>query len=82
MTGEAPTGDVIVYETSEGDVRVDVRLDRDTAWLSQRQVAELFGSTPENVRNVFSDRELEGPATPKDFLGVQFKGRRHLRRQR
>ena len=38
---QVPGGDVLVYETPEGDVRVDVRLDRDTVWLTQRQMVSV-----------------------------------------
>lgn len=85
MTSEGPGGEVLVYEAPDGAARVDVRLDRDTVWLTQRQMAELFETTPENVlmhlKNVFSDKELEEPATAKDFLVVQSEGRRRVRRQ-
>ena len=60
-------GEVAVYEIGDGEVRVDVRLDRETVWLTQRQMAEVFGTTPENVlmhlRNVFAGGELEADAT-------------------
>jgi hypothetical protein len=56
----SPNGEVLVYEAADGSVRVDVRLDRETVWLTQRQMAELFGTTPENVlmhlKNIFTDR--------------------------
>lgn len=42
-------GEVAVYEDTGGEVRVEVRLDRETVWLTQRQMAEVFDSTPENV---------------------------------
>ena len=81
----APGGEVIVYEASDGDVRVDVRFDRETAWLTQRQMAEVFGTTSRNVqmhlRNVFSSGELEAGATTKDFLVVRAEGDRTVRRR-
>ncbi len=81
----APGGDVIVYEASDGDIRVDVRFDRETAWLTQRQMAEVFGTTPENVlmhlRNVFSSGELDADPTTKDFLVVRAEGDRTVRRR-
>ncbi len=85
MTSEAPSGEVIVYDTPGGGVRVEVRLDRDTVWLTQRQMAGLFDTTPENVlmhlKNVFADKELEEGATAKDFLVVQAEAGRRVRRQ-
>ncbi|WP_423928179.1 RhuM family protein [Candidatus Palauibacter sp.] len=84
MSAELPGGEVLVYETSDGDVRVDVRLDRETVWLTQRQMAEVFDTTPENVlmhlRNVFSSGELEAEGTAKDFLVVRTEGQRRVRR--
>ncbi len=61
MNDETPEsaggGEVAVYESAGGEVRVDVRLDRETVWLTQRQMAEVFDTTPENVlmhlRNIF-----------------------------
>jgi prophage maintenance system killer protein len=82
--GNSPGGEVLVYEAADGSVRVDVRLERDTVWLTQRQMSEVFETTPENVlmhlKNVFGDGELEEFATTKEFLVVQSEGRRQVRR--
>lgn len=63
---------------------MDVRLAGETVWLTQRQMSELFETTPENVvmhlKNVFSDNELEEPATTKDCLVVRTEGKREVRR--
>jgi len=42
-------GEVVLYEASDGEVRLDVRLEQETVWLTQRQMATLFETTPENV---------------------------------
>ena len=89
MSGEAqetsPDGKVAVYESGDGEIRVDVRFDRETVWLTQRQMAEVFDTTPENVlmhlRNVFASGELEADATTKEFLAVRTEGRRRVRRR-
>ena len=89
MNGEtretAAGGEVAVYEDAGGEVRVDVRLDRETVWLTQRQMAEVFDSTPENMlmhlRNIFASGELEADATTKEFLAVRTEGRRRVRRR-
>lgn len=82
---DAPGGEVLVYEAPDGGVRVDVRLDHDTVWLTQRQMAELFDSSTDNIglhlKNVFADSELEESATTEDFSVVQSEGRRRVRRQ-
>lgn len=58
-----PGGQIVVYEAPDGEVQVDVRLDRDTVWLSQDQMAELFGRersvVTKHIRNVFKEGELE-----------------------
>lgn len=83
---KAAGGDEItVYEDADGEVRVDVRLDQETVWLTQRQMAEVFESTPENVlmhlRNIFASGELEADATTKEFLAVRTEGKRRVRRR-
>ena len=84
-TPETGGGEVAVYEDVGGEVRVDVRLDRETVWLTQRQMAKVFDSTPENVlihlRNIFASGELGAEATTKEFLAVRTEGRRRVRRR-
>lgn len=59
----APGGEISVFQAPDGAVRVDVRLERDTVWLTQQQMAELFGRdrsvVTKHVRNVFGESELE-----------------------
>ena len=78
-------GEIVVYEAPGGEARVDVRFDGGTVWLTQRQMAEVFATTPENVlthlRNVFASGELEAGATTKDFLAVRTEGKRRVRRR-
>ena len=89
MNDETPEtaagGEVAVYEDAGGEVRVDVRLDRETVWLTQRQMAEVFDSTADNVglhlRNVYSSGELEERATTEDFSVVRTEGRRRVQRR-
>ncbi len=80
-----PGGEVAVYESGDGEVRVDVRFDHETVWLTQRQMAEVFDTTPENVlmhlRNIFASGELEADTTTKEFLAVRTEGRRRVRRR-
>ena len=89
MNDETPeivgSGEVAVYEDIDGEVRVDVRLEQETVWLTQRQMAEVFDNTPENVlihlRNIFASGELEAESTTKDFLIVRTEGKRKVRRR-
>ena len=85
VAGEKPGGEIVVYETPEGGIRIDVKLDRETVWLTQRQMAELFESSPDNIslhlKNIFEDKELEESATTEDSSVVQIEGNRRVRRQ-
>jgi len=77
---EAPGGEVLLYEAPDGEVRVDVRLDHETVWLSQAQMAELFGRersvVAKHIRNAFKEGELEPTATCAKFAQVQSEGER------
>ncbi len=79
-----PSGEVVVYEGPGGEVSVSVRLERETVWLTERQMAEVFQTTRQNVNQhlqaVYLDGELDRTATSKDFLLVRTEGRRRVRR--
>ena len=80
----APGGEVVVYEASDGEVRVDVRLEQETVWLTQRQMAEVLQTSVDNVslhlRNIYSNGELDESATAEDFSTVRTEGKRQVRR--
>ena len=63
------TGDVLLYEAAEGRLRLEVRLQDETLWLTQNQLAELFQTTQQNIsghiQNVYAEGELEREATHK-----------------
>jgi hypothetical protein len=79
-------GDVLLYESAEGRLRLEVRLREGTLWLTQNQLAELFQTTQQNIsghiQNVYAEGELDREATHKKFLSVQREGEREVRRQR
>ena len=75
--------EIVIFE---GDnQQVEVRLEGETIWLTQRQMGDLFATTSENVlmhlKNIFQDNELEEVATAKDFLVVRQEGKRQVRRR-
>jgi len=82
---EAPGGEVVLYEAPAGEVRVDVRLDHETVWLTQEQMGQLFGRErsviTKHVRNVFREGELELEATCAKFAQVQTEGERTVARE-
>jgi prophage maintenance system killer protein len=76
------TGEIAIYESENG--RISVTLEQETVWLTQRQIAELLSSTPENIlmhlRHIYRDVELDLSATTKDFLVVRTEGKRQVQR--
>lgn len=81
---DAPSSQVVVYKAPDGDVRVDVRLDQESVWLSLNQMAELFGRDKSvisrHLRNVFTTGELERAATVAKSATVQMEGSREVTR--
>ena len=80
-----PTSDsVVIYRSADNAVQLDVQLSEETVWLTQRQMAALFNTTPQNItvhiRNIYKEGELLKAATCKDFLQVQIEGGREIRR--
>ena len=77
--------EVLIYQTHDGETRVQVRLMDETVWLTQRQMAELFQkSVPtinEHIRNVFDEGELLEPGTIRKFRIVQLEGTREVERE-
>lgn len=77
--------ELIIYEAPDGKVRVDVRLDHETVWLTQDQMSQLFGRErsviTKHVRNVFKEGELEPEATCAKFAQVQPEGERTVTRE-
>ena len=76
---------LILYQTEDGKTRIEVRLQDETVWLSQKLMAELFQTTPQNItihlKNIFNEGELDEMATCKDFLQVQIEGNRQVERK-
>ena len=79
-----PESRILIYQPEGGRTRIDVRLEDETVWLSQRQLADLFQvSVPtinEHLQNLYQERELEPEATIRDFRIVQTEGRREVMR--
>ena len=76
--------EIIIYQTEDGGTKIDVRMENETVWLTQLQMAELFQTTKQNislhVNNAFKERELEVSATVKEYLTVQNEGEREVAR--
>ena len=76
---------IVIYQTEDGQTRIDVRLENDTVWLTQAQMAELFEKTPQNITmhigNAYKEGELDIEATCKEYLQVQQEGKRKVTRK-
>ena len=74
---------IVVYQPNE-TVRLDVRLENETVWLTQAQMATLFGCSTDNIglhlKNIYSVGELSKVATTEDFSVVRMEGARQVRR--
>ena len=75
--------EIILYQP-DNSVKLEVRLEDETVWLSQAQMAELFQTTKQNIslhiNNVFAESELETESTVKEYLTVQTEGERQITR--
>lgn len=71
------TGEILLYKTSEGNIKIDVLLQDDTVWLTQEQMAMLLGKTRstinEHIQNIFKEGELEEPLSLKRFGISEFQ---------
>ncbi len=68
--GEPDSGDVVLYQSPDGEVRLDVRLEHDTIWLTQKQMAELFDTSTDNVglhlKNVYAEGSWRSRQLPRN----------------
>lgn len=80
-----PRSELILYQTEDGRTRIQCRLENETLWLTQAQIAELFQTTPQNVtqhlKAIFAEGELTEDATCKDYLQVRLEGGREVSRK-
>jgi len=78
------TSQIIIYQTEDGQTKLDVRMDKGSVWLTQKMMAELFQTTIPNInlhlKNIFEEKELDENSTIKDFLIVQKEGNRQIER--
>lgn len=71
------TGEIIIYQNTEGNIKIDVRLEEETVWLTQDQMAMLFGKAKstinEHIKNIYEEKELEESSTLKKFGISEFQ---------
>ena len=75
---------IVIYQTEDGQTQIDVRLENETVWLTQAQMAELFQKTPQNItmhiQNAYKEGELDKSSTCKEYLQVREEGKRMVKR--
>ncbi len=75
----------LLYQSEDGRTKLDVRLDDQTVWLSQKQLTDLFGKAKgtisEHIKHIFEDGELAREATVRLFRTVQMEGEREVSRE-
>lgn len=76
--------EIEIYQTEDGVTKVDVRLENETVWLTQQQIAELFdtarSSIVEHIKNIYSQGELSSETTCRKFRQVRMEGNRQVAR--
>ncbi|MBU3925127.1 virulence protein RhuM/Fic/DOC family protein [Patescibacteria group bacterium] len=76
---------IIIYEASKGDVRIDVRLENETIWLTLNQIADLFGidksGISRHIKNIYEEGELKEKSTVAKIATVQKEGGRNIERE-
>jgi len=82
---EKSKGQFLVYQAEDGTLKLDVRLENETVWLTQPLMAELFQTTQQNISqhvlNIYEENELTPDATHKKFLSVRQEGKRQVKRK-
>ena len=76
---------ILIYQSEDGRTKLDVHLEEQTVWLTQKQLTELFGKAKgtisEHIKHIFDDGELTYEATVRLFRTVQQEGGREVTRE-
>ncbi len=84
MENKNESNSIIIYQSDDGETKIDVKLENETIWLTQQQMAVLYKTTKQNIslhiKNIFDEHELDEFSTVKEFLTVQNEGNRNVER--
>ena len=76
---------ILMYQTDDGQTQIEVRMEDETVWITQAQMAELFQTSTQNItihiKNIYEEGELEEDSTCKESLQVRQEGNRTVKRQ-
>ena len=77
-------GEIIIYQTEDGLTRIEVKIEEETVWLSQQQMAELYQTSRTNVvehiKHIYDENELDEQSTCRNFRQVRQEGNREVTR--
>ena len=73
--------EIIIYQANQASAQIEVRIEEESVWLSQSQMATLFNQTKQNIslhiNNCFKEKELESMSVVKDFLTTAKDGKNY-----
>ena len=76
---------IVIYQLDDGKTKIDVKLEDETVWLSQQQMAELFSTSRtniiEHINNIYAEEELDKNSTCQNFRQVRIEGNRTVNRE-
>jgi hypothetical protein len=79
------SSDILIYQNQDGNIKIDVRLEEESVWLTQNQLQQLFDKSKatisEHIKNVFEEGELASNGTVRKFRTVQTEGNRNVERE-
>ncbi len=79
------TGEIVIYQAPDGQTAIDVKLENETLWLSQRLMADLFGKDSDtiglHIKNIYKEKELNERSTTEENSVVRQEGNRKVRRK-
>ena len=82
---ENDQGEIVIYQTDDGETKIDVRFVDETVWLTQQQMADLFQSSRtnivEHIKHIYEEEELDEVSTCRNFRQVRLEGKRMVERE-
>ena len=79
------TQSIQIYQSGDGQVQLEIKLEQETLWLSQSQISTLFDTSTDNIslhlKNIYAEHELTEDSTTEDFSVVRKEGKRQVRRK-
>jgi hypothetical protein len=84
MSDQTKKAEIILFQSNDGQTKIQVRLEDKSVWLTQAAIAELFQTTPQNItlhlKTIYEEKELIEEATCKEYLQVRDEGKRQVNR--